>query len=96
MSSQGVGSTGAYAAVSIGTSTAPAGLIKGGNTTRKAIAIENIHASQDLYVGTDNAVLTTTGLKVVAGQTLILDEYNGPVYGVGSGAATTVRYLEIS
>lgn len=87
----GTGSKGAYATVSIGTSAA---IIKAGRSTRKSVVVQNVHASNDLYVGTDASVATTTGVKLAAGASIEFDDYNGPVYGIASGASTDVRYLE--
>lgn len=92
MASTGVGSNMAYNTVTIG---ATAGLIKAGLSTRKSITIQNVHASQDLYLGPNSSVTTANGLKVPAGQSAIYEDYNGPVYGIASGAGTDVRYEEI-
>ena len=82
-----------YGTVSIGTSAA---IIKAAKTIRKSIIIQNVHASQVLYLGTDSSVATTTGLRVAAGESVEFDDYNGVIYGIASGAATDVRYFEVA
>lgn len=93
MAAQGVGSTAAYGTVAIG---GAAAVIKAAKTTRKSIVVQNVHATQILYVGSDSSVTTSNGLKVAAGASVTLDDYNGPVYGIASGADTDVRYFEVS
>ena len=92
MASTGVSHSGSYGTVSIG---GTAAVIKAGNAQRKSILIQNVHATQVLYVGDDASVLTTTGIKVSAGESLEIADYNGPVYGIASGAATDIRYFEV-
>lgn len=75
--------------VSVGAS---ATLIRAARTSRDAVIIQNVHASQVLYLG-DSAVTTSTGLKVAAGESIQLPTC-GDVYGIASGAATDVRYFE--
>lgn len=80
-----------YGAFSVGSSAA---VIVAANNRRESVVIQNTHASQDLYVGTDSSVTNANGLKVPAGQSVEFTSYQGSVYGYGSGAATTGRYLE--
>jgi hypothetical protein len=63
-------------------------------TRREAVIIQNNHATQILYIGSDSAVDTTTGLKIAAGGSVTL-ETQGAVYGIASGATTTTNYFEI-
>jgi hypothetical protein len=88
----GLGGTLSGATVTIGTSAA---LIKGSTSGRESIVIQNVHASNDLYVG-PSGVTTSSGVKVPAGQSITFDDYIGPVYGIASAASTDVRYLEVS
>lgn len=83
---------GAYGNVSIG---AAAAVIKAAKSTRRYIYIYNAHASQTLYLGFDSSVTTSNGLPVAAGQSIKLEGYIGVIYGIGSGAATDTRYLEV-
>jgi hypothetical protein len=89
MSSSGIG---AYGTKSIGTSAA---VIVDGTSLRRGVVIQNVHATQDLYIGSDSSVATTTGLKIIAGASRELLDYSGPVYGIASGASTDVRYFEV-
>jgi hypothetical protein len=92
MATQGVGSTLEHDSVLIG---AAASVIKAAKSTRKSIVIQNAHATQILYIG-GAGVTTATGLRVAAGASVTLDDYNGVLYGIASGANTDVRYLEVS
>lgn len=92
MAAAGVSHTGSYAAVTIGASAA---VVKSGKPSRKSILIQNLHATQVLYLGLDSSVTTSNGLRVAAGESVRIDDYNGPVYGIASGAGTDVRYLEV-
>lgn len=83
-------SEGTYGAVSIG---AAAALIKAANSRRESIVVQNVHATQVLYVGTDSSVTDANGLKLAAGESIRL-ETKSAIYGYGSGAATTGRYFE--
>jgi hypothetical protein len=80
----------AYGTVSIG---AAASVVKAARFRRESILIQNVHASQTLYIGSDSSVLTTTGLKIAAGESVRV-RTKGDVYGIASGAATDVRYFE--
>ena len=86
-----VTNTGTVSNVSIGTSAA---VIAAGRSGREGITIQNAHASNTLYVGTTDAVTTSNGVKVPAGASLSIGSYNGPVYGIASGASTDVRYWD--
>lgn len=92
MASLGSSDRASYGTVAIG---ATAGVIKAGLSTRRSILIQNVHATQVLYVGDDSSVATSTGIKVAAGESLEIADYNGPVYGIASGADTDVRYFEV-
>jgi hypothetical protein len=87
-----IGNNAAYGTVAVG---ATAGLILGGRSLRDSVTIQNVHATQILYIGNDASVTTSTGLKIAAGDKHSLETYNGPIYGIASGAATDTRYLEV-
>lgn len=92
MANTSVGSKAAYATVSIGASAA---IIKAGRTSRKSIIVQNVHATNVLYLGNNSSVTTSNGLKLAAGESVAFDGYNGDVYGIASGASTDVRYFEV-
>jgi hypothetical protein len=79
-----------YGTVAVG---ATAVLIKAERLRRESIIVQNVHASQILYLGGDASVATTTGLRLIAGDSVRL-ETKGAVYGIASGAATDTRYFE--
>jgi hypothetical protein len=78
-------------AVSVGTT---AVLLCSPNGSRNKVIVQNAHASQNLYVG-PSGVATTTGIQIVPGASVGFDDFNGPLYGIASGAATDTRVLEI-
>lgn len=92
MTAVGVGSNAAYGTVTIG---ATAGLVKAAWPQRKSIVVQNVHASNVLYLGDDSSVLTTSGLKIAAGESVKLDDFVGDVYGIASAAGTDVRFFEV-
>jgi hypothetical protein len=81
----------AASAVAVGTT---AVVLVDGTTGRNNLIVQNIHASQTLYVG-PAGVETTTGLRVLSGESVGFVDFNGPLYGIASGAATDVRVVEI-
>ena len=92
MASTGVSHSGSYGTVTIG---GTAAVIKAANSQRKSILVQNVHASNVLYIGDDSSVATTTGIRLIAGESIEINDYNGPVYGIASAAGTDVRYLEV-
>lgn len=67
---------------------------------RRALIIQNAHASNDLYLGfgpNADDVTTTNGVRLSAGDTYT-DEgercYSGAVYGIASASGTSVRVVE--
>lgn len=92
MSSVNVGSNMGYGTVAVGTS---AGVIVAARTVRKSVAVQNNHGSQNLFVGGDSSVTTSTGFKIGPGGSMSFDEYTGVVYGIASGASTTTNYVEV-
>lgn len=85
-------SGGSYGTVTVGTS---AVLVITGAVGREEVTIQNVHASNILYLGTDSSVATTTGLKLLAGESMTVRS-GGPIYGIASGASTDVRYLSLT
>lgn len=83
---------GFYGTISVGVA---ATQIVDGTTKRASVVIQNVHATQTLYLGTDAAVTVATGLRVAAGGSAAFDDYLGPIFGIGSGAATDTRFFEI-
>jgi hypothetical protein len=80
-----------YGTVSVA---ATATLIRPAKALRKSIVVQNVHASQTLYLGDDSSVATTTGLRLNAGDSVRLSDCNAAVWGIASGAATDTRYFE--
>jgi hypothetical protein len=92
MASTRVAFISSYGTVSIG---ATAAVIKATQGSRTSILIQNVHASQVLYLGDDADVTTSNGIKVPAGAAVSFDDYVGPIYGIASGAGTDVRYWQV-
>lgn len=91
------GDQSSYGSKSVTTS---AQLIAGARSRRDAVLIQNVHASQVLYLGPDSSVVAgsagtaSSGIRVAAGESIIVPT-RGDVYGIASGASTDVRYWEI-
>lgn len=86
------GSQIADSAASIG---GTAAVVVQGRATRKSLIVQNLHATQLLYVG-GATVATSTGLQVAAaGGIRQIDNFTGVLYGIASGASTDVRVIEI-
>jgi hypothetical protein len=66
-----------------------------GTTLRKAVIIQNVHATQILFIGGDANVTTANGLRIGVNESVQIDRPD-PVYGIASGAATDVRVFEIT
>lgn len=79
-----------YGAQSVGTT--PIQLLTKQNG-RVGALIQNNHASQDVYIGSDANVTSSNGIKVPAGQSVRI-AYAGAIWAVASGAGTDVRYFE--
>jgi hypothetical protein len=71
-----------------------AAVVAAARQSRRNLIVQNLHASQDLYVG-PSGVTTSSGVKVAAGQSVGFVDFNGTLYGIASGAGTDVRVLEI-
>lgn len=88
----------APATVTVGTTAVQ--LLANNPGRRRALVIQNVHASNDLYLGlgaSANTVTTSNGIRIKAGETYSDGEpncYSGPIYGIASGASTDVRVLE--
>lgn len=65
----------------------------GGRQRRESVLIKNNHASQILYLGSDDSVSSSNGMPLAAGESVRL-QTNGPVWAIASGASTDVRYFE--
>lgn len=92
MTAMGVGSSAAYGAVDVD---AAAEEIVAARTVRKSVIVQNADASVDLYIGDDANVTTANGIKVPAGGSIEFNDYNGAIWGIGSGADCDVRYFEV-
>ena len=70
-----------------------ADLIKAANSSRKRITITNTDAGADLFIGLTAAVTATTGHCIKPGASITINT-TAAVYGITTGAAITVSYLE--
>lgn len=61
-----------------------------GRTGRESLLIQAVGAATIGGPG----VTTTTGINLAVGESVKFDDYNGPLYGVGSAPAD-VRFLEV-
>lgn len=81
--------------------TTAAQLLVGARSQRSAVLIQNVHASQNLYVGPDASVVqpggagtANSGIKIGPGESYLVPS-RGDVYGIATGASTDVRYWEV-
>jgi hypothetical protein len=81
-----------YAAFSVG---AAAVQLLSGSVHRTRVIVQNVHATQDLYLGWDASVTAANGLKLAAGESVEITKPEA-LFVIGSGAATTGRYFEES
>ena len=72
---------------------AAAAVIVAANASRGEVLVQNVHATNTLYIGTDNAVTVANGLKVGPGGSISLT-VDDDVYGIADAAGTDVRYLD--
>lgn len=80
-----------FGTVSIGTS---AVLVVDARSRRDDVIIQNVHASNVLYLGPNSTVATSTGIKLAAGESVSVPS-RGSIYGIASGASTDVRFWEV-
>jgi hypothetical protein len=78
-----------YGAVSISTS---ATLIHEGDSNVDEVVVQNVHATEDIYVGLDASVTTANGVKIPAGSAMSITLRNQSLYGIAAAAADA-RYL---
>lgn len=76
------------------TVTTSAQLIVAARSSRDAVRIQNLHASNLLYIGPDSAVTAANGIRVAAGAETTVPS-RGDVYAIASAASTDVRFWEI-
>lgn len=79
------------ATVTIG---ATAAVIVAAKASRASIVVQNVHATNVLYVG-PSSVTTANGLRLNPGESIEFTDYTGAIYGIASAAGTDVRYLEV-
>lgn len=78
------------ATVSIGT---VADVIVAASTRRGTLVIQNMHATNDLYIGLTSAVTTANGIWIGPKGSMEVSAATG-VWGVASGASTDVRVMQ--
>lgn len=91
------GADSSYGSKSVTTS---AQLLTAARSRRDAVLIQNVHASNVLYLGSDASVVAgsagtaSSGIRVNPGESILVPT-RGDVYGIASGASTDVRYWEV-
>lgn len=81
-----------YGTKTVGTS---ATQVSDGAYRRKTLLIQNAHATNNLFVGPDSSVTTSTGIKLAPADSIEFSDFIKPVYAIADGASTDVRYLEL-
>jgi hypothetical protein len=88
----GVSGTGTGGAISVGTSAAT---LIAASSRRKSVLLQNVHATNKLYIGLADTVTTSTGVRLNPGEAIEFEDYLGPVYAIADGASTDVRYIQV-
>lgn len=67
--------------------------LSNGETSPRRVLVQNVHASNDLYVGWgETGATTSVGIRVVAGAHIEADLHpTDEIWGIASGASTGVR-----
>ena len=76
------------------TVTTTAQLLVPARSSRNAVRVQNLHATNLLYIGPDSAVTAANGIRVAAGAETTIPS-RGDIYGIASAASTDVRFWEI-
>jgi hypothetical protein len=85
---------GALSSYGAKTVTTSAQLIAAARSSRDAVRVQNLHASNLLYIGPDSAVTAANGIRIAAGAETTIPS-RGDIYAIASAASTDVRYWEI-
>lgn len=75
--------------------TSTAASVLAANTSRKSCTIQNV-GTVDVYLGKDNTVTTTNGLKLAAGDTLTDDVSTDAWWGITASGTADLRVLEVA
>ena len=81
----------AFASVSVGTSAVQ---VSAGQARRSSILIQNVHASNTVYVGPADTITAENTIQLSAGDSVEFSDVQGPIFAVADGADTDVRFLE--
>lgn len=66
------------------------------NPSRIEVFIGNDHASNVLYLRLDDsAAVANQGIRLAAGQSVVITSYTGEIRGIASGASTNVVVCEV-
>ena len=80
------------------TVTNSATLIVAANTRRRNLTIVNTSGSQDVFIGPDDTITSSTGLPLYSfstrDQDIIPEGWQGTVYGITASGTADVRYWE--
>lgn len=68
-------------------------VLRAANPKRISIIIQNVHATNKLFIGA-SGLTTSNTVQVLPGASLVLDRNNGEIQAVADGASTDVRFLE--
>lgn len=71
-------------------------LIFSGNQARAGFILHNA-GSQDIYLGGDSSVASSTGIPIAPGEKILADgssAYNGTLYGIVASGTADLRFME--
>ena len=62
------------------------------DTTRRSLMVQNI-SNATIFVGTSNAVTSSNGIRLLKDDAIVLDKYDGAVFGIADATGQPVRFL---
>lgn len=84
-----LGSNATYANISVG---ATATQIVASDTTRKSLIVQNISGAT-VFVGTNNSVTSSNGIRLLQDDSVVFDRYDGTIFGIADATGHDVRFL---
>ena len=62
------------------------------DTSRRSVIVQNI-SNATVFVGTDNGVTSSNGIRLIQDDALVLDNYDGAVFGIADATGHPIRFI---
>jgi len=62
------------------------------DTARRSAMLRNI-SNTTIFIGVDNTVTTSTGTPLQRDDSMTLDRYDGPIFGIADASGHQIRFL---